>query len=98
MLCKVEGSCFSFGVWVYCDLLCVVNSCVLVAVFCFGCDKVSLIPWEGMCWVRVSPCVGEGCHMCVMGPICHLARVINSIRMPCEGMYVLLGCLVKECV
>ena len=36
VLCKVEGSCFSFGVWVYCDLLCVVNSCVRVAVLCLG--------------------------------------------------------------
>ena len=47
VLCKVEGLCFSFGVCVYCDLLCAINSCVLVAVFYFGCDKVSLIPWEG---------------------------------------------------
>ena len=51
-----------------------------------------------MCWVRVSPCVRKGCHMGVMGPICHIAGVISAIRMPCEGMYVLLGCLVKECV
>ena len=35
--------------------------------------------------------------MGVMGPICHLARVISVIRMPCEGMHVLLGCLVKAC-
>ena len=47
VLCKVEGSCFSFCVWVYCDLLCVVNSCVLVAVFCFGCER--------------EPCEGKEC-------------------------------------
>ena len=36
--------------------------------------------------------------MGVMGPICHLARVISVVKMPCEGMYVLLDFLVKECV
>ena len=48
--------------------------------------------------MRVSPSVGEGCHMGVMGPICHLARVISVVKIPCEGMYVVLGCLVKACV
>ena len=75
------------------------------------CDKVSLITCGGveeslvrvgdvlqMCWVRVSPCVGEGCHMGVTDPICHLAGVISAVRMPCEGIYELLSCLVKACV
>ena len=65
MLCKVEGSCFSFGVWEYRDLFCVVNSCVLVMVFCFGCDKVNLIPWEGKgCTGNV---LGESLSLCRRG-------------------------------
>ena len=43
----VEGSCFNSGVWVYCDLPCVVSYWFFVLVLCYGVSHGEPYPLGG---------------------------------------------------